>query len=117
MSPQERTAMRGFPEGTTEAMAHPLLAGDRGTIMGVVFPGHPTRAQPREGNSERTSSSLHGCVGTANIVPVHGRGTTLPSPSEVQNASNLNVRHNERSCRPPQYLQESDGATRVPGPC
>ena len=32
----------------------------------VAFPGHPTRAQPREGNGERTSSSLHGCVGIKN---------------------------------------------------
>ena len=84
--------------------------------MGVVFLGHPTRAQPREGNSERTSSSLHGCVGTTNGVPVHDQGTTLPSPSEVQNAPNQNVRRNERSCKPPQYLQELDGATWVPGP-
>ena len=77
---------------------------------------HPARAHPREGNGERTSPSLHGCVGTTNGVPVHGRGTTLPSPNEVQNAPNRNVQRNEKSCRPPQYLQESDGATRVPGP-
>ena len=83
--------------------------------MGAAFPRHPTRAQPREGNSERTISSLHGCVGTANRVPVHDRGTTLPSPSKVQNASNRNVQWTERSCRPPQYLQESNGATRVQG--
>ena len=84
--------------------------------MGAVFLGHPARAQPREGNSERTSSGLHGWIGTTNGVSVHSRGTTLPSPSKVQNHSNQNVQRNERSCRPPQYLQESDGATRVPGP-
>ena len=86
-------------------------------VVGAAFPGHPARAQPCEGNSERTSSSLHGRVGTANRVPVHGRDTTLPSPSEVQNASNLNVQWNKRSYRPPQYPQESNRATQVPGPC
>ena len=83
--------------------------------MGAAFPRHPARAQPHEGNSERASSSLHGCFGITNRVPVHDRGTTLPSPNKVQNASDRNVRRNERSCRPPQYLQESDGATRIPG--
>ena len=38
--------------------------------MGAAFLGHPTRAQSSEGNSERTSSSLHGCVGTTNRVLV-----------------------------------------------
>ena len=84
--------------------------------MGAAFSRHPTRAHPHEGNCKRTSSSLHGCFGATNRIPVHGRGTTLPSPSEVQNALDRNVRRNERSCRPPQYLQESDGATRIPGP-
>ena len=51
--------------------------------MGAALPGHPVKAQPHEESSERTSSSLHGCVGTTNRVPIHGRGTTLPSPSEV----------------------------------
>ena len=83
ISPQERTAMRGFPVGQQRQWTHPLSAGDRGMVVGAAFPGHPTRAQPREGNSERTISNLHGCVGTANGVPVHRRGTTLPSPSEV----------------------------------
>ena len=55
-------------------------------------------------------------IGTTNRVPVHSRGTTLPFPSEVHNASNRNVQRNERSCGPPQYLQESNGAPRVPGP-
>ena len=85
-------------------------------IMGVAFPRHPTRAQPHEENCKRTSSSLHGCFGATNRIPVHGRGTTLPSPSKVQNASDQNVRWNERSYKPPQYLQESDGATLIPGP-
>ena len=84
--------------------------------MGAAFPRHPTRAQPHEGNCKRTSSSLHGCFGATNRIPVHGRGTTLPSPSEVQNASDQNVRRKERSCGPPQYLQESNGATQIPGP-
>ena len=84
--------------------------------MGAGFPRHPTRAQPHVGNRKRTSSSLHGCFGETNRIPVHGQGTPLPSPNEVQNASDRNVRQNERSCRPPQYLQESDGATRILGP-
>ena len=84
--------------------------------MGAAFPRHPTRAQSHEGNCKRTSSGLHGCFGTTNRIPIHGRGTTLPIPWEVQNASDRNVRWNERPCRPPQYLQESDGATRIPGP-
>ena len=84
--------------------------------MGSVFLGHPARAQPLEGNCKRASSSLHGCFGTTNRIPIHGRGTTLPSPCEVQNASDRNVQRNERPFRLPQYLQESDGATRIPGP-
>ena len=64
---------------------------DRGTIMGAAFPRHPTRSQSHEGNRKRTSSSLHGCFGVTNKIPVYGRGTTLPSPNEVQNASDRNV--------------------------
>ena len=60
-----------------------LLAGDGGTLMGAAFSGHLARAKSREGNSERTSSSLHGCISTTNGVPVHDQGTTLPSPNEV----------------------------------
>ena len=77
---------------------------------------HLTRAQPHKGTCKRTSSSLHGCFGTTNKIPVHDRGTALPSPCKVQNASDRNVRRNERPCRPPQYLQESDAATQIPGP-
>ena len=84
--------------------------------MGAVFSRHPTRAHPHEGNCKRMSSSLYGCFGTTNRIPVHGRGTILPPPCKVQNASYRNVRRNERPCRPPQYLQESDGAIRILGP-
>ena len=84
--------------------------------MGAAFLRHPIRAQPHEGNCKRTSSSLHGYFGTTNKIPVHDRGTTLPPPYEVQNASDRNVRRNKRPCRPPQYIQESDGATRIPRP-
>ena len=84
--------------------------------MGAAFPRHPARAQPHEGNCKRTSSSLHGCFGTTNRIPVHSRGTTIPSPCEVQNASDRNVQRNERPCIPPQYLQKSDGATWIQGP-
>ena len=62
-----------------------------GTIMGAAFPRHPIRAQPHEGNCKRTSSSLHGCFGATNRIPVHGRGTTFPSPGEVHNALDRNV--------------------------
>ena len=84
--------------------------------MGAAFQRHPTRAQPHEGNCKRTSSNHHGCLGVANRVPVHSRGAALPPPHEVQNASDRNVRWNKRPCKLPQYLQESDGATRIPGP-
>ena len=84
--------------------------------MGASFLRHPTRAQPYDGNCKRTNSSLHGCFGTTNRIPVHGWGTALLSPCEVQNASDRNIRRNERPYRPPQYLQESDGAARIPGP-
>ena len=84
--------------------------------MGAAFLRHPTRAQPHEGNCKRTSSSLHGCFSATNRIPGHSWGTTLPFASEVQNALDRNVRRNERSYRSPQYLQESDGATRIPGP-
>ena len=105
--PPKRIAMREFLVGTTKAMD---------TIMGAAFSRHSIRAHPHEGNCKRTSSSLHGCFGTTNRIPVHGRGTTLPSPCKVQNASDQNFRHNERPYRSPQYLQESDEATRILGP-
>ena len=52
--------------------------------MRVAFPGHPIRDQPHEGSSERMSSSFHGCVGTTNRVPVHGRGTSFPLPAKFR---------------------------------
>ena len=107
--------MRRGKVGTTETMDLPLPAGDRGAVMGAVFQGHLARAQPHEGNCKRMSSSLHRRFGTANRVPVHIRGAALPPPCKVQNASDRNVRRNKRPCRLPQYLQESDGATRIPG--
>ena len=84
--------------------------------MGAAFQVHPARAQPHEGNCKMTSSSLHGRFGTVNRIPVHSRGAALPPSREVQNGSDRNVRRNKRPCRPPQYLQEPDGATRIPGP-
>ena len=83
--PPREDCNEGIPgrnnRGNRPILYHPEI-GERP----AAFLGHPTRAQPREGNSERMSFSLHGCVGTVNRVPVHGRGTTLPCPSEVQNA-------------------------------
>ena len=84
--------------------------------MGATFSRYPTRAHPHEGNCKRMCSSLHGCFGTTNRIPIHSRGTTLPFSCEVQNALDRNIQQNVRPCRPPQYLQESDGATRIPGP-
>ena len=55
--------------------------------MGATVPKHPTRAQPHEGGYKRSSPSLHGCSGIANGIPVHSRGTTLPSPDEIQDAA------------------------------
>ena len=85
-------------------------------IVGAAVPRHPTKAQPHEENYKKTSSSLLGCFGTTNKIPVHGLDTILPSPTEVQNDEDRNVPQNERSCRPPQYLQELDRATWIPGP-
>ena len=86
-------------------------------VMGAALPGYPTRAQPHEGNCERMSSRLHGCLGATNRIPVHGRGTTLPSPSKVQIFLDRNFQRNERSYRSPQYIQELDGATWMLRPC
>ena len=72
-----------------------FISRRQGNDHGSTFLRHPTRAQPHEGNYKRISSSLHGCFGTTNIIPVHGRGTTLPPPCEVQNASDRDVRWNE----------------------
>ena len=52
--------------------------------MGVAFPGHPARAQSREGNNERTSSSLHGCIGTTNRVPFTAVVLHFPLPTKFR---------------------------------
>ena len=79
-------------EGRNEGMPHrndrgdeptPYQQGNGGTILGPAVPGHPTRAQPHEGGCKRSSPSLHGCFGIVNGIPVHDRGTTLPSPDEI----------------------------------
>ena len=46
--------------------------------MGAAFPRHPIRALPHEGNCKKTSSNLHGCFGTTNRIPVHGRVLHFP---------------------------------------
>ena len=84
--------------------------------MGAKVQRHPTRAQPYEGGCKRSSSSIHGCPGTTNRIPVHGRGAALPSPSKVQDAANRNIRRSEQSRRPPQHLQEPYGPTWIPRP-
>ena len=84
--------------------------------MGAEVPGHPAGAQPYEGNCEKPDSSLHGYLSTANRVPIHGRGVSLPPPSKIQNAASRGVRRNEGPSRPPQHLQEPDGVTWIPRP-
>ena len=60
--------MRGFPIETIEEMGPPFISQRWESSHESSVPGHPARAQPREENSERTRSNLHGCVGTTNRV-------------------------------------------------
>ena len=64
--------------------------------MGVAILGHRTRSQPHKRGCKSSSPSHHGCSGSTNGIPVHGRGTTLPSPNEVQNAADRSFRWNKR---------------------
>ena len=48
--------------------------------MGAKVQGHPARNHPHEGSGKRPNSSLHGCPGTTNRIPIHHRGATLPPP-------------------------------------
>ena len=116
INPPERTAMRRGKAGTTKAMGHSLLAGDRGAVVGAEVQGHPARNQPHEGSSKWPSSSLHGRPSTTNRIPIHSRGAALPSSSKVQNAVDRDVRRNKRPHRPPQYIQKSDGTARISRP-
>ena len=84
--------------------------------MGAEVPGHLEGAQLHEGSCEKPDSSLHGYLNTANRVPIHGRGASLPPPSKIQNAASRGVRLNEGPNRPPQHLQEPDGITWIPRP-
>ena len=59
--------------------------------MGAAFPRHPTRAHPHEGNCKRTSSTLHGCFGITNRIPVHGQGTTLPLQANTDEMEALHL--------------------------
>ena len=51
--------------------------------MGAEVQGHPTRAQPYEGSSKGSSSSLYGHPGATNRIPIHSRGAVLPSSDKV----------------------------------
>ena len=84
--------------------------------MGVEVPGHPAGAQPHEGSCEKPDSSLHGYLSTANRVPIHGRGASLPPSSKIQDAASRGIRRNKGPNRPPQHLQEPDGVTWIPRP-
>ena len=97
-NPSERTAMRRGRVGTTKVQ------------------GHPTRNQPHEGSIKRPNSSLHGCPGTTNRIPIHSRGATLPSFGKVQNVADRDVRRNKRPHGPPKYIQKSDGTAWISGP-
>ena len=85
-------------------------------IVGAEVPGHPVGAQPQEGSCEKPDSNLHGYLSTANRVPIHGRGGSLPPCSKIQNAASLGAQRNEGPNRPPQHLQEPDGVTWIPRP-
>ena len=63
--------------------------------------GHPARAQPHEDSSKGMSSSLYGRPDTANQIPIHNRGVTLPFFGKVQNAADRDVQRNEGPHRPP----------------
>ena len=84
--------------------------------MGAEVLGHPVGAQPHEGSCEKLDSSLHGYLSTANRVPIHGRGTSLPPSSKIQDAASRGVRRNKGPNRPPQHLQEQEGVTWIPRP-
>ena len=84
--------------------------------MGVEVQGHPARAQPHERSSKGSSSSLYGRLGATNRIPIHNQGAALPSSGKVQNAADQDVRRNEGPHRPPQYIQESYGISRISGP-
>ena len=96
--------------------AHPLLVGDIGAVVGAEVQGHPARPQLHEGSSKGPSSSLYGCPGATNRIPIHSRSAALPSSGKVQNATDRDVRQNERPLRPPQYIQKSYGTARISGP-
>ena len=59
--------------------------------MGVEVQGHLARAQQHEGRSKGPSSSLYGCPGATNRIPIHNRGAALPSSGKVQNAADQDV--------------------------
>ena len=84
-----------------------------GVVVGAEVQGHSARAQPYEGCSKRPSFGLYGRFGAKTLIPIHSRGVALPSSGKVQNATNRNVRRNERPHRSPQYIQELDGAARI----
>ena len=74
--------------------------------MGAEVQGHPARTQPHEGSSKGPSSSLYGRPSATNQIPIHSRGAALPSSGKVQNATDRDIRRNERPHRPPQYIQK-----------
>ena len=74
--------------------------------MGADVQGHPARTQPHERISKGPSSSLYGRPGATNRIPIHSRGTALPSSGKIQNTADRDVRLNERPHRPPQYIQK-----------
>ena len=85
--------MRGFPVETIEEMGPPFISQRWESSHESNVPGLPARAHPREGNSERTSSNLHGCVGTTNRVSqfmaeVLGYGMNIQSDWNI-NAAEL----------------------------
>ena len=52
--------------------------------MGAAFSRHPVRAQLHEGNSERTSSSLHGCWYSKRSPPFTAEVLHFPLPTNFK---------------------------------
>ena len=101
---------------TMKVKGRPHIRGERGTILGAEVPGYPMGAQPHERGGKSLSPDLHGHSSATNGITVYSRGVTLPTPNKVQNATDQSFRWNEGPRRPPQCLQEPDGATWIPRP-
>ena len=69
--------------GTTKATIQFPANLKGGIILGTSFQRHPTIARSHKGIRKGPDSSINGRSGTADGVPVYGRGSALPSPIKV----------------------------------